>query len=226
MIKRCRMDVESLVKQPKISGQVISPIANDFKANLAEFVRSTNVNLELDSVTLRDSDIRKYFFNGTSNFQVFLSHSSKDKDAVYKFVSYLKQQEGINAFVDSMVWDNYKDLLNEFAKVCEGQEKLNIAAHLHMILASSLTYMINACDCFIFLASENSISNGNYTFSPWIYHELLTASIIPISSQHLTVASESAQINFQYSLNDIIHKFDKQEFGDIVSWIKNKTMSN
>lgn len=225
MIKRCRMDVESLVKQPKISGQVISPIANDFKANLAEFVRSTNVNLGLESITLRDIDVRRYFFNGTSNFKVFLSHSSKDKDTVYKFASFLKQQ-GINAFVDSMVWDNYKDLFNEFAKGCKEQEKLNIAAHLHMILASSLTYMISACDCFIFLASENSISNGNYTFSPWIYHELLTASIIPISSQHLTLALESAQINFQYSLNDIIHKFDKQEFGDIVSWIENKTMSN
>lgn len=220
MIKRCRMDVESLVKQPKISGQVISPIANDFKANLAEFVRSTNVNLGLESITLRDSDIRKYFFNGTGNFKVFLSHSSKDKNTVYKFASFLKQQ-GINAFVDSMVWDNYKDLFNEFAKGCKEQEKLNIAAHLHMVLASSLTYMINACDCFIFLASENSISNGNYTFSPWIYHELLTASIIQKKEPLLKENVAREDFKVQYNI-PFIENFELVNFSGILNWIKTK----
>lgn len=220
MIKRCRMDVESLVKQSKISEQVISPIANDFKANLAEFVRSTNVNLGLESITLRDSDIRKYFFNGTGNFKVFLSHSSKDKNTVYKFASFLKQ-EGINAFVDSMVWDNYKDLFNEFAKGCKEQEKLNIAAHLHIILASSLTYMINACDCFIFLASENSISNGNYTFSPWIYHELLTASIIQKKEFLLKENVAREDFNVQYNI-PFIENFELVNFSGILNWIKTK----
>ena len=220
MIKRCRMDVESLVKQPKISGQVISPIANDFKANLAEFVRSTNVNLGLESITLRDSDIRKYFFNGTGNFKVFLSHSSKDKNTVYKFASFLKQQ-GINAFVDSMVWDNYKDLFNEFAKGCKEQEKLNIAAHLHMVLASSLTYMINACDCFIFLASENSISNGNYTFSPCIYHELLTASIIQKKEPLLKENVAREDFKVQYNI-PFIENFELVNFSGILNWIKTK----
>lgn len=219
MIKRCRMDVESLVKQPKISGQVISPIANDFKANLAEFVRSTNVNLGLESITLRDSDIRKYFFNGTGNFKVFLSHSSKDKNTVYKFASFLKQ-EGINAFVDSMVWDNYKDLFDEFTKKCKEREN-NVAVHLHMILASSLTYMINACDCFIFLASENSISNDNYTFSPWIYHELLTASII--QKKELLLKENVAREDFKVQYNiPFIENFELVNFSGILNWIKTK----
>lgn len=220
MIKRCRMDVESLVKQPKISEQGISPIANDFKANLAEFVRSTNVNLGLESITLRDSDIRKYFFNGTGNFKVFLSHSSKDKNTVYKFASFLKQQEGINAFVDSMVWDNYKDLFDEFTKKCKEREN-NVAVHLHMILASSLTYMINACDCFIFLASENSISNGNYTFSPWIYHELLTASII--QKKELLLKENVAREDFKVQYNiPFIENFELVNFSGILNWIKTK----
>lgn len=219
MIKRCRMDVESLVKQPKISGQGISPIANDFKANLAEFVRSTNVNLGLESITLRDSDIRKYFFNGTGNFKVFLSHSSKDKNTVYKFASFLKQQ-GINAFVDSMVWDNYKDLFDEFTKKCKEREN-NVAVHLHMILASSLTYMINACDCFIFLASENSISNDNYTFSPWIYHELLTASII--QKKELLLKENVAREDFKVQYNiPFIENFELVNFSGILNWIKTK----
>lgn len=220
MIKRCRMDVESLVKQPEISEQGISPIANDFKANLAEFVRSTNVNLGLESITLRDSDIRKYFFNGTGNFKVFLSHSSKDKNTVYKFASFLKQQEGINAFVDSMVWDNYKDLFDEFTKKCKEREN-NVAVHLHMILASSLTYMINACDCFIFLASENSISNGNYTFSPWIYHELLTASIIQKKEFLLKENVAREDFNVQYNI-PFIENFELVNFSGILNWIKTK----
>lgn len=219
MIKRCMMDVESLVRQSDINGQTSSQITGDFKANLARFVEGTNVNLGLDTITLRDVDIRRYFFDGTRNFQVFLSHSSRDKETVYKFASYLKQQ-GINAFVDSMVWDNYKDLLDKFGKGCSEQEKLNIVAHLHMILASSLTYMIDACDCFIFLASENSISNGSYTVSPWIYHELLTASII----QKRLVLNESVareEFNVQYNI-PFIENFELVNFSKILTWIETK----
>lgn len=219
MIKRCRMDIESLVRQSDINGQLSSQTAGDFKANLARFVKSANVNLGLDTITLRDVDIRRYFFDGTRNFQVFLSHSSRDKETVYKFASYLKQQ-GINAFVDSMVWDNYKDLLDEFGRKRSEQEKLNIAAHLHMILASSLTYMIDACDCFIFLASENSINNSSYTFSPWIYHELLTASII----QKRLVLNESVareEFKVQYNI-PFIENFKLVNFSKILTWIETK----
>lgn len=220
MIKRCRMDVESLKHDKDINNQVSNQTASDFKTNLAEFVKNTKVDLGRDSITLQDIDVRGYFFNGTSNFKVFLSHSSKDKDTVYKFASFLEQQ-GINAFVDSMVWDNYKDLFNEFAKGCKEQEKLNIAAHLHMILASSLTYMINACDCFIFLASENSISNGNYTFSPWIYHELLTASII--QKKELLLKENVAREDFKVQYNiPFIENFELVNFSGILNWIKTK----
>lgn len=123
--------------------------------------------------------------------------------------------QGINTFVDSMIWDNYRDLLDEFGANLNGRERLNLVAHLHIILASSLTYMIDKCKCFIFLASENSISNGSYTFSPWIYHELLTASIIQYGLKE-SIAHESFKV--KYSL-PFIDGFEQIELSKIVRWI-------
>lgn len=223
MIKKCRMNVDSAFKSSKLAGLnsvnslIVKRKSNNFQENLKKFLKKTNVSLGLDSITLRDEDIRNYFFNGDDDFKVFLSHSSQDKEIVYKFASYLNSK-GISTFVDSMVWDNYKDLLKEFGYNLNEQERLNLVAHLHIILASSLTYMIDKCKCFIFLASENSISNGNYTLSPWIYHELLTASIIQTKDTTLKESFAHESLKVQYGL-PFIDRFALIKFSDIVRWI-------
>lgn len=217
MIKKCRMNVDSAFKS-QVNGYNVGDGATNFRSNLKEFLRNTDVNLQADSIVLQDEDIRNYFFKGYGDFKVFLSHSTQDKEIVYKFASYLNS-EGISTFVDSMVWDNYRDLLDRLGANLNERERLNLVAHLHIILASSLTYMIDKCKCFIFLASENSISNGSYTFSPWIYHELLTASIIQTKDMVLkeSVARESYKV--QYSL-PFIGNLKTIEIPDIVQWIR------
>lgn len=224
MIKKCRINVDSVFKSElsKLSNvnannYGVRQKPSNFRKNLEEFLENSNVNLLADSITLRDKDIRNYFFKGDDDFKVFLSHFNQDKEIVYKFVSYLNS-EGISTFVDSMVWDNYRDLLDRLGANLNERERLNLVAHLHIILASSLTYMIDKCKCFIFLASENSISNGIYTFSPWIYHELLTASIIQTKDTTLkeSVAHESLKV--QYGL-PFIDRFALIKFSDIVRWI-------
>lgn len=61
---------------------------------------------------------------------------------------------------------------------------MEVAKHANMILASALTQMIDECECVFFLNTDNSVIrgsdaiNGNETYSPWIYHEVFTTSII------------------------------------------------
>lgn len=217
MIKKCIMNVDSAFKS-QVNGDNVGKCATNFRTNLNRFLKNSNVNLLADSITLQDEDIRNYFFNGDGDFKVFLSHSSQDREIVYNFASYLNSK-GINTFVDSMVWDNYKDLLKEFGDNLDEQERLNLVAHLHIILASSLTYMIDKCECFIFLASENSIGNGSYTLSPWIYHELFTASIIQTKRYGLkeSVAHESFKV--QYNL-PFMGELELIGVPDIVQWIR------
>lgn len=221
MIKKCIVNIDSifdkLARLDNVNNYAVRQKPSNFRKNLDEFLKNSNVNLLADSITLQGEDIRNYFFNGDGDFKVFLSHSTQDREIVYKFASYLNSK-GISTFVDSMVWDNYKDLLKKFGDNLDEQERLNLVAHLHIILASSLTYMIDKCKCFIFLASENSISNGSYTLSPWIYHELLTASIIQTKDTTFKESFAHESLKVQYSI-PFIDRFALIKFSDIVRWI-------
>ena len=58
-------------------------------------------------------------------------------------------------------------------------------AHVHMILAYALTRMIDKADFFIFVKTNDSVSledSIERTNSSWIFHELVTASLIKSNS--------------------------------------------
>lgn len=159
MIKKCRINVDSVFKSElsklnnvNANNYGVRQKPSNFRKNLEEFLENSNVNLLADSITLRDKDIRNYFFKGDDDFKVFLSHSSQDKEIVYKFASYLNS-EGISTFVDSMVWDNYRDLLDRLGANLNERERLNLVAHLHIILATqnysdTLRFAITELDRF------------------------------------------------------------------------------
>lgn len=64
------------------------------------------------------------------------------------------------------------------------EKTLQVAKHADMILASALTEMIDNCECVFFLNTDSSVIRGteaiskNETYSPWIYHEVFTTTII------------------------------------------------
>lgn len=69
MIKKCRMNVDSVFKgELSKLNNVSSPIAkgksSNFQENLKKFLKNTNISLGVDSITLRDKDIRNYFSKG------------------------------------------------------------------------------------------------------------------------------------------------------------------
>ena len=102
----------------------------------------------------------------------------------------------VTCFIDSLYWGNIDELqneLNELHLTYDGVTKksyydyektLQVAKHADMILASALTEMIDNCECVFFLNTDNSVIRGteaiskNETYSPWIYHEVFTTTII------------------------------------------------
>lgn len=132
----------------------------------------------------------------SKRYDIFISHSHKDLELAKGFANYLYLFFNVTCFIDSLYWGNIDELqneLNELHLTYDGVTKksyfdyektLQVAKHADMILASALTEMIDNCECVFFLNTDNSVIRGteaiskNETYSPWIYHEVFTTTII------------------------------------------------
>ncbi len=127
------------------------------------------------------------------NAQVFLSHSHADKNKALKVKNYL--EENLDAecvFIDSLFWDYKDSIVKEMSKY-DNTSKIEDAFTL--ILRESLQDMIEKCPYFVFLQSNNSVSNqglSHTTYSAWIYEELKIAH--SIRESRLTPMMESMQV--------------------------------
>lgn len=122
---------------------------------------------------------------------IFLSHSHGDQKLTMAFAAMLKDQFGLNAFIDSCVWGYADDLLKKIDDVyCKnkkgdmydyGQRNFS-TSHVHMMLASALTKMMDKSECLIFVNTPNSITTRDAvehkTKSPWIYSEIATSLVL------------------------------------------------
>jgi hypothetical protein len=119
------------------------------------------------------------------NADIFLSHSHNDENKALTLSGWLKQEFDINAFVDSSIWDYAGTLLKAIDNnYCYNKdsntyfyEKRNLStAHVHLMLATSLTKMMDNCECLLFVNTPNSLDassiiSDSKTFSPWLYYE-------------------------------------------------------
>lgn len=122
---------------------------------------------------------------------VFISHSRADRDLALVLSGWLKNAIGLNPFIDSCVWSHADGLLkkmdNTWCYQCDSNtysyERRNVStSHVHMMLATALTKMMDKCECVFFLNTENSVSSTspeemisggeNVTRSPWLFHEI------------------------------------------------------
>lgn len=150
--------------------------------------------------------------------QVFISHSHLDntgEQAIIKQITWCLEKLGISYFVDSFVWGYANDLLKmideEFCRSREttySYEKRNVStAHVHNMLNMALLKMMDACECFLFVNTSNSIPQSglltkqgidNPTYSPWLYSELTSSSLIkkrPLEEHRLSMLKEGKIIN-------------------------------
>jgi hypothetical protein len=150
----------------------------------------------------------------------------------------LKKKHKLTAFIDSQIWGHSDELLkeldNEYCLNHGGEtysyEKRNgSTAHVHMMLSYALARMIDRTECFIFLESHNSVTpkeSVSGTYSPWIFHELVTVDTIELkqpvrviqktASQRYTVFAESFNLKIKYPL--LGRRLIEIDSADLLKW--------
>jgi hypothetical protein len=127
------------------------------------------------------------------NADIFISHSHIDNDLALKFAGWLFEKFGLVSFIDSNVW-GYSDKLllsidDKYSRNVDSKtynyEKRNIStSHVHMMLSTALTTMIDKTECVIFLETPNSVKplkDVVKTESPWIYNEILISKVLRLT---------------------------------------------
>lgn len=122
---------------------------------------------------------------------VFISHSHKDEDIVFRLKNKIESETKHKCFVDSSVWGNSMDLLrtidNKYCKFANGNtydyNKRNYStSHVYLMLNVALQKMIFKSRFVIFLDTSEAISVedtiNSSTNSPWIYSEISTVNWI------------------------------------------------
>lgn len=130
------------------------------------------------------------WFPVEDKYDIFLSHSHNDLNLAYYIAGILKEECGLEVFIDSNIWLNCNDLLktidyeycktgtNKYSYECRNYS----TAHIHMMLMASLNRMIDNTECLFFLNTPQSVSTesieNSETYSPWIFSEIETSRII------------------------------------------------
>lgn len=121
---------------------------------------------------------------------IFISHSHDDEDLAIVLSEWLYREFGLSVFIDSLVWGYGDELLklidNEYclnsSKKTYSYTKRNYStSHVHMMLSTALTKMIDKSECVFFLNTPNSITPDEViarTKSPWIYSEIEMTALI------------------------------------------------
>ncbi|MCW3791478.1 hypothetical protein OM416_07795 [Paenibacillus sp. LS1] len=172
---------------------------------------------------------------------IFLSHSHTDEKLALSLAGWLSIEFNLKVFVDSCVW-GYADVLlreidNNFCKIKDSssysyEERNKSTAHVHMMLSTAITQLMDKTECIVFLNTSNSITTDEAmkkTKSPWIFYELMMMKLIRKKTikehrHHVLLeyaelkksAEASMKINYRISLDHLIPLSDK----DLFSWKK------
>jgi len=126
----------------------------------------------------------------TIKADVFISHSHKDEEEAIKCAGWLKSEFHLHPFIDSCVWgyaDNLLKLidnkycLNPGGDTYSYEKRNGSTSHVHMMLSTALSAMLDATECVIFINTRNSITSSesvDKTESPWLSFELATMRVI------------------------------------------------
>lgn len=212
--------------------------------NDKQIVRGTLKNFAYTDGTLNGSLMQSHWFP-LINSDIFISHSHKDERQAITLAGLLFVKFGINSFIDSCIWGYSDDLLkiidNNYCFQADGiynyTKRNNSTSHVHMMLSTALTMMINKTECLFFLNTPNSISTAgvvNKTESPWIYSEIAITQMIRQNipkrrvDQETKFFSKGGVINeslkIKYDVN-LSHLADINN-DTLVKWLKKNNSSN
>lgn len=183
--------------------------------------------------------------------EVFLSHSHKDEKLIIGLAGWLKDKFKLTSFIDSAVW-GYSDTLlkaidnkyckNESNETYSYEKRNRSTSHVHMMLSTALTNMIDQCECIIFVNTPNSFTPADYfndegkTESPWIYSEIAMTRMLRQKTlkEHRSLSNNLSLENFnearQMELHisyplDILHLTPLNK-NDLTTWETNESQKN
>lgn len=149
-------------------------------------------NINLDTIKqnlIKGTKLQEEWFPSESydsGFSVFISHSHRDIDTAKNLAGFLREHYGIRSFIDSLYWgyandlqksldDYYASYMRDGKKYYDYDKRNFLTANVHIMLSMALMKMMDACECLIFVDSNNSLKyelNSKETPSPWIYEEM------------------------------------------------------
>lgn len=195
---------------------------------------------------INGSELKENWFS-ISEKSIFISHSHKDINKVKAFAGWLYESFGMETFIDSCSWGYCDNLLNKIDKrYCYSSKtktynyKLRnyTTSHVHMMLATALTEMIDKTECIIFFNTPNSINmseeldsikKNEKTASPWIYHELMMTTMLKERSpiRKSMVLEHNAENKFQvhYDVTKVLKTMPQLSDDALKTW-KNKWKNN
>ncbi|MGH1583613.1 toll/interleukin-1 receptor domain-containing protein [Helicobacter pylori] len=161
-------------------------------------------------IILNHRELQEAFFSPfkpqLKNAQVFLSHSHADKNKALKVKGYLEEDlDAECVFIDSLFWDYKDDVLN---KLAEYDDISRIEDAFTLILRESLEYMIKKCPYFVFLQSNNSVSDqglSRITYSAWIHEELKIAN--GLIADTALQESRIKAMRISYDITNLLRRF-------------------
>lgn len=128
---------------------------------------------------------------------IFLSHSSGDKELVNAIAGWLNDTFNLKCFVDSNVWcyaGDISEMLNSNYSnkrsndnggyLYNHKQCLKVSEHVNTMLNIALQKMIDKCESVFLINTEKSIhinsdsKSIDITYSPWIYSELVCSEIV------------------------------------------------
>lgn len=205
---------------------------------LGDFIDSDN--------SLNGSAIQEHWFPQIKA-DIFISHSHSDEKLAITLAGMLFNVFGLTSFIDSCIWGYSDDLLKiideNHCKRTDGYydyKKRNYStSHVHMILSTALSMMIDKTECLFFLNTPSSVKPVDgitKTTSPWIYNEIAISQIVRKKTPIRLLKEETRY--FQkggplYLTESLSVKYDMDlghlstiDNNTLIAWMKNNNEKN
>lgn len=165
----------------KIGQDLFSDQKPIVQKTLKDFIFSDN---SIDGTSIQETWFPKI------EADVFLSHAHVNEDTAIALAGWLYKELKLTTFIDSCVWGYSAELLrlidNKYcfqpANSTYNYHRRNFStSHVHMMLSSALSMMIDKTECIFFLNTPDSvkpIDGIQKTESPWIYSEIVTTQLV------------------------------------------------
>ncbi|KAA0787951.1 hypothetical protein EXW45_05645 [Bacillus wiedmannii] len=191
--------------------QIGDKVFNDAKQN---FIRELENHIDEEG-NIDGESLQSMWFPQIKS-DIFISHSHKDANIAKGLAGWLHEKFGLSVFIDSCVWGYSLELLKQIdEKYCLSEDKKMYdynkrnysTSHVHMMLSTALTMMMDEAECVIFLNTPNALSTKDIvhkTESPWIFYETVMTRLLRhknLSEYRQSIIKKSTVFNEQQSLN-------------------------